>query len=132
MQACLDAHTGLPVTSSSSNPKQHIVLHNEQLSVRVDKNVLSDIESNARLHPANIGRAALAQLISNFDMTHQSKESHGSVFVRWVPERIQALQAVSGVLVGYGFAQQVPAPCLKSQLLRGFIPHFLNAGAILQ
>ncbi len=132
MQACLDAHTGLPVPNSSLNPKLHIILHNEQLSVRVDKNVLSEIESNARLHPANIGHAALALLLSNFDITHHANESHGSVFVRWVPERIEALQAVSGVIVGYGFAQQVPAPCLKSQLLCGFIPHFLNAGAILQ
>ena len=107
MQACLDAHTGLPVTTSSLNPKQHIVLQNEQLSVRVDKNVLSEIESNARQHPASIGHAALAQLLTNFETTHHSIEGHASTFVRWVPERIQALRAVTGVLVGYGFAQQV-------------------------
>jgi hypothetical protein len=106
MQKCLDAHSGLPVPASSLNPKHHVVLKDENLSVRVDINLLKDIESNAKLHPHKIGSASLDQLLGSFETVHQSIESHGSTFVRWVPERVSALLEVSAVLFSYGFAQK--------------------------
>lgn len=106
MQKCLDAHSGLPVSSSTLNPKQHVLLKEENLWVRVDVHLLKDIESSAKLNPNRIGAASFEQLLSSFENLHHSIESHGSTFVNWVPERISALQEVSGVLFSYGFAQQ--------------------------
>jgi hypothetical protein len=107
MQKCLDAHSGLAVASSSLNPKQHVVLKEENVSVRVDINMLKEVEASAKLNPSKIGSLSFDQLLSSFENLHQSIESHGLTFVRWVPERISALQEVSGVLFSYGFAQQV-------------------------
>jgi hypothetical protein len=106
MQKCLDAHSGLPVASSSINPKHHVVLKEENVSVRVDINLLKEIEANAKLNPNKIGSVSLDRLLSSFETAHHSIESHGLAFVQWVPERVSALQEVSGVLFSYGFAQQ--------------------------
>ncbi len=63
MQRCLDAHSGLPITTASLNLKQHRFLTDHNLSVRVDKILLIDIETNAKLNPHKIGQPALDQLL---------------------------------------------------------------------
>ena len=69
--------------------------------------MLSEVESDAKHNPRNMGRAAFEQLLVSFKTAHVSIESHVGIFVRWVPERISALQDVAGVLAGCGFSQQV-------------------------
>jgi hypothetical protein len=108
MQKFLDAHTGLSISPANIVPKQHIVLREESVCVRMDTQVLKDIEASSKLSPNTIGSATLNQLMSSFLTVHQSVDSHGPVFVKWVPERIAALLEVSGVLNRFLLAQQGP------------------------
>jgi hypothetical protein len=110
MQKFLDAHTGLAISPANIVPKQHIVLREESVCVRMDTHVLKDIEASAKLSPNSIGSATLDQLMSSFLTVHQSVDSHGPVFVKWVPERIAALLEVSGVLSRFLLAQPGPKP----------------------
>jgi hypothetical protein len=134
MQKCLDAHSGLLVTTSTLNTKQYIILKDDHVSVRVDLMLLKEIESNAKLNPSKIGSTALDQLIHSFESVHPSIDSHGPTFVRWVSERISALQEVSAVLCGYGFAEQsrfcnelnrIQSQCESALQLAGRFPSIL-------
>ena len=112
MQKCLCAHSGVLVTISSvPNPKFLILKDSSApgLSLRVDKDLVKEIDAISKRNPNNpnqAGSIALDQLLRSFEAAHPSPDDHDRAFLRWVPERITALQEVSHVLCGYGFAQQ--------------------------
>ena len=109
MQKCLCAHSGeLVAASSAPNPKFIVLKHSSApgLCVRVDKDLVKEIEARAKRNPNSAGCIALDQLLRSFEASHQSPSDHDHAFLRWVPERIAALQDVSSVLCGYGFAEQ--------------------------